>query len=141
MTMMTRWQMIAAALSRASAKVNSALSFDQAITSIKESPPDVIVSDIAMPGHDGYELISKLTGAESGAFHSRNSDHRYAREEDRRRALASGFQAYLPKPIELAELITTVAKLAGVADKAPENGKAGILQGLNNYSRESEMKI
>jgi CheY-like chemotaxis protein len=131
--------MIAAALSSVGARVTSALSFDWAIACIEESPPDVIVSDIAMPGHDGYELIQRLRALHQAPFIPAIAITAYARDEDRERALASGFQAYLPKPIELAELITILARFSGVVD--PANVRAPILQTLSDYSRESEKNL
>ncbi len=64
-----------------------------------------------MLGEDGYQLIEKI---QAMGFH----DHRhipvvaitaYAKEEDRQKALSSGFQNYLAKPIELSELVSAVA--------------------------------
>jgi len=134
-------QMIAAALSRASARVTSAPSFDQAMASLEESRPDIIVSDIAMPGHDGYELIQNIRALKQPPFIPAIAITAYAREEDRQRALASGFQAYLPKPIELAELIAILAKLAGVEGNAEGIGNASILQAQPNFSKEIETKL
>jgi CheY-like chemotaxis protein len=74
----------------------------------------VLVSDIAMPDEDGYALIQKV----------RTLDHNfgqtipavaitaYAKEEDRDRVLAAGFQIYLAKPVELTELVSVVARAA-----------------------------
>ena len=67
-----------------------------------------------MPGEDGYCLIEKVRSLE-------NSDKQdipavaitaYAKDEDRERALSSGFQIYLAKPIELTELVSVVARAA-----------------------------
>jgi PAS domain S-box-containing protein len=118
-------EMIAAALGRARARVTTAESVDEAMVRIRESAPDVIVSDIAMPGADGYDLIERVRALE--VSHARIipaiAITAYAREEDRQRALSSGFQDYLPKPIEPSELITILAKLAGLAVGAGENGR------------------
>ncbi len=117
-------EMIAAALLSREAKVTSALSAGEAIARIRESRPDVIVSDIAMPGGDGYDLLQEI----------RTLDHdhatmipaiaitAYAREEDRQRALSSGYQDYLSKPIELSELIAIVSKVAGRNETAVRDG-------------------
>jgi CheY-like chemotaxis protein len=86
----------------------------EAIQAIREHRPDVLVSDIAMPGEDGYGLIAKVRSLE-------NQDAQnipavaitaYAKDEDRKRALSSGFQIYLAKPIELTELVSVVARAA-----------------------------
>jgi PAS domain S-box-containing protein len=120
-------EMMTAALMKRQAKVTAALSADEAIARIKESRPDVIVSDIAMPGEDGYELLQRVRALDS--------DHTklipaiaitaYAREEDRQRALSSGFQDYLTKPVELAQLITIVWNLAGRNQDSDGAGNPG----------------
>jgi CheY-like chemotaxis protein/anti-sigma regulatory factor (Ser/Thr protein kinase) len=77
---------------------------------------DVLVSDIGMPGEDGYSLIQKLRTRE------RNSAHytpalaltAFVRAEDRLRAIRAGFQMHLSKPIEPDELVRTIACLAGI---------------------------
>jgi len=90
-------EMIAAALTGRDAKVTAALSADEAIARIKESRPDVIISDIAMPGQDGYELLQRVRALDSD--HARLipaiAITAYAREEDRQRALSSGFAGQL----------------------------------------------
>jgi CheY-like chemotaxis protein len=76
---------------------------------------DVLVTDIGMPGEDGYSLIEKvrrLPAALGGALPAAALTA-YARMEDRVRALRSGFQIHVPKPVDPTELITVVANLAG----------------------------
>ena len=72
-------------------------------------PFDVLVSDIGMPGEDGYAFIRRLrsTGQKIPAV----ALSAYARSEDRVRAIAAGFQHHVAKPVEPAELITIVASL------------------------------
>jgi len=134
-------QMIAAALARAGANVILALSVDQAIARIRESLPDVIVSDIAMPGQDGYALMKKVHALNHVPVIPAIAITAYAREEDRQLALSSGFQAYLPKPIEIAELITILARLVGPADTAEGNGQQGKVQVLSNQSNKFITKL
>jgi PAS domain S-box-containing protein len=108
-------EVLAIALSEAQAQVTAVPSVAEAISCIMASRPDVIVSDIAMPGQDGYELIKKvraLDGDHNGSIPA-IAITAYAREEDRQRALSSGYQDYLPKPVEPGELIAVLAKLAG----------------------------
>jgi CheY-like chemotaxis protein len=75
--------------------------------------PDVVVSDLAMPGEDGYSLIRKLrdleapTAAETPVIALTS----YVRVEDRARALSAGFNMFVPKPVQPEELITTIAHL------------------------------
>lgn len=97
------------------AQVQAAASVDAALTAIKQSPPDILVSDIGMPQHDGYDLIQKIRASESEC--SKNIPAialtAYAREEDRQRALAAGFQLHTTKPIEPVKLVVSIAKLVG----------------------------
>ena len=81
----------------------------------REAPPDIIVSDLAMPGQDGFELIRRIRQqqAEWGRTIPAIALSAYARPEERARALASGYQLHLPKPFETAELLNAIARLAG----------------------------
>lgn len=107
-------QWMTAALTQGEARVTAVSSAGAALEAIKLSLPDVLVSDIAMPGEDGYQLMAKVIALDLD--HGRQlpavAITAYAREEDRQLALASGYQAYLTKPIELSELIAAVAKAA-----------------------------
>jgi PAS domain S-box-containing protein len=86
----------------------------EALEVVQSWQPDVLVSDIAMPGEDGYWLIAQLreladTGQRVPVAAALTA---YVRMEDRLRVLAAGYQLYVPKPIEPAELRTIVAQLA-----------------------------
>jgi CheY-like chemotaxis protein len=73
---------------------------------------DVLVSDIGMPGMDGYELIRAVR--EEGFGQERLTAlavTAFAREEDRLRILKAGFEAHIPKPIDVPQLITAVRAL------------------------------
>jgi CheY-like chemotaxis protein len=73
----------------------------------------VLVSDIGMPDENGYELIGKVRTLkpEQGGNIPAVALTAYARTDDRLRALATGFQAYIPKPVEPAELAMVVASV------------------------------
>lgn len=103
---------MATALAGRQANVTAVSSAGEAIQAIKQNRPDVLVSDIAMPDVDGYGLIAKVRSLEKGDAQSipAVAITAYAKEEDRKRALSSGFQIYLPKPVELAELVRVVAR-------------------------------
>ena len=68
-----------------------------------------------MPGDDGYALIRQVRALDEdrGGRVPAAALTAYAKDEDRHRALAAGFQVHLPKPVELAELASVVASLAG----------------------------
>jgi signal transduction histidine kinase/CheY-like chemotaxis protein len=82
---------------------------------------DVLVSDIEMPGTDGYQLIRELRLRPStlGGTVPALALSAYARTEDRLRALRDGFQLHLAKPVQPAELVTVVASLAAWPEPAP----------------------
>jgi signal transduction histidine kinase/CHASE1-domain containing sensor protein len=107
-------KLMATALTLRQANVTAVSSAGEAIRAIIRSRPDVLVSDIAMPGEDGYGLIEKIRMLESGESQiiPAVAITAYAKDEDRERALSSGFQIYLAKPVELTELISVVARAA-----------------------------
>jgi len=116
-------EMMTAALGEARAKVTTAPSVDEALTRIREARPDIIVSDIAMPLQDGYELIRRVRAELDGAaLIPAVAITAYARREDRERALLAGYQHYLPKPVEPLELIAVLARLG---NNKPDNGRDG----------------
>lgn len=95
-------------IERAGAAVVTAKSADEALHAVRSSSPDLIVSDIGMPGRDGYALISDLrTFSQIPAI----AITAYARSEDRVKAIRLGFNFHLPKPVEPAELITVIQSL------------------------------
>ncbi|HEX5965953.1 MAG TPA: CHASE domain-containing protein [Pyrinomonadaceae bacterium] len=107
-------KLMTTALTRRQATVTAVSSAGEAIKAIRQRRPDVLVSDIAMPDEDGYGLIEKvrLLEAADGESIPAVAITAYAKEEDRQKALSSGFQIYLAKPVELTELISVVARAA-----------------------------
>jgi signal transduction histidine kinase/CHASE1-domain containing sensor protein/CheY-like chemotaxis protein len=107
-------KLMTTALTRRQATVTAVSSANEAINAIRRRRPDVLVSDIAMPDEDGYGLIQKIRSLENGAEESipAVAITAYAKEEDRAKALSSGYQIYLAKPVELTELISVVARAA-----------------------------
>ena len=99
------------------ARVALASSAAEGIAAIDSFKPQVILCDIAMPVEDGYTFIRKVRARESGtrepipalAFTA------LATEDDRRRALAAGFQLHLAKPIDIDRLRDAVLKLSTLA--------------------------
>ncbi len=74
----------------------------------------LVLSDIEMPGTDGYQLIKelRLRPAQQGGSVPAAALTAYARTEDRLRALRAGFQLHLAKPVQPSELVTVVGSLA-----------------------------
>lgn len=102
-------------LERFGAQVTSAGSAAEAIAVLDSIRPDVLVSDLGMPGEDGYALIRRIRAGEP----KRGRDvpavalTAYASTEDRDRVLAAGYHAHLPKPVETDHLARVIADLAG----------------------------
>ena len=107
-------ELMTTALTSRKADVTAVGTAGEAIDVIKAHRPDVLVSDIAMPEEDGYGLIAKVRSLDDDGESSipAVAITAYAKDEDRERALASGFQIYLAKPVELSELISVVARAA-----------------------------
>jgi signal transduction histidine kinase/ActR/RegA family two-component response regulator len=103
-------------LTRCGAEVTTVESVDAALHHLQNgggSTIDIIVSDIAMPDRDGYDLLRALR-----ELNARLAEipavalTAYASDEDRARSLSAGFKAHLSKPIEPTELVETVARVA-----------------------------
>ena len=86
-----------------------------ALRLLNEERPDVLVSDIGMPGEDGYALIRQVRalGADQGGAMPAVALTAYARAEDRMKAILAGFQMHVSKPVEPAELLTDGRQLIG----------------------------
>jgi PAS domain S-box-containing protein len=105
-------ELLTAALRQRSATVTAVSSAAAAMDAIMSARPHVLISDIAMPGEDGYDLIRKVIALELAPKISVIAITAYAKDEDRERALLAGFQRYLSKPVELGEFISAVAEAA-----------------------------
>jgi CheY-like chemotaxis protein len=101
-------------LERYGARVSSAASVAEAMASLQAGLPDVLISDLGMPGEDGYELMRRvrLLPADAGGLLPSIAVSAYATQEHRKKVLQSGFQRHLEKPVAPAELVTEVAHLA-----------------------------
>ncbi len=103
-------------LEMAGATVSMASSASEAIERILAARPDVLVCDIGMPEEDGYSLIRRAAsprGEPRRVLLPAVALTAYARSEDRTKAIRSGFQNHLAKPVEPAELLAVVSSLAG----------------------------
>jgi PAS domain S-box-containing protein len=108
-------ELLKASLSECGAEVSVAGSVREALASLGSAIPDLLISDIGIPDEDGYDLIRLVRALppESGGKVPAIALTAYARVEDRLKALRAGFQMHVPKPVELAELLTVVASVAG----------------------------
>jgi CheY-like chemotaxis protein len=116
-------EMLKVILQNRGAKVITASSAGDALRSLEHELPDALVSDLAMPERDGYELIAHIRqrGPEQGGNIPAVALTAYARVEDRARALKAGFQMYVPKPVDPNELIAVVANLMHSHRSVPQS--------------------
>ncbi|HEX7664006.1 MAG TPA: response regulator, partial [Polyangiaceae bacterium] len=107
-------------LERHGAFVISAASVDEALSALNARVPDVIVSDIGMPHEDGNVLLQKVRALpnEQGGKVPALALTAFAGLADRTRALSSGFNMYVTKPVNPSELVLSVASLAGRLHRA-----------------------
>lgn len=104
---------IARVLADAGAEVRTAASADEAMRCLQAFRPQVLVSDIGMPGRDGYALIREIRMLPDAATSAMPALAltAFARAEDGIRALTAGFQLHLGKPVDEARLLAAVASL------------------------------
>jgi PAS domain S-box-containing protein len=106
-------EMMTLVLSDRGARVRTAADFDGALRALEKGWPDVLVSDIGLPGRDGYELVRRVRQMEA----DRRLAHlpiialtAFARPEDRQKTLAAGFDLHLGKPLKPHVLLEAIAR-------------------------------
>ncbi len=102
-------------LEECSARVITTSAALEAVELVERHRPDVLLTDIGMPGMDGYELLKhvRALGAHRGGRIPAIALTAFARSEDRTRALRAGFVVHVAKPVDPSELVATVASVAG----------------------------
>jgi PAS domain S-box-containing protein len=94
--------------------VSTVRSAEEALTYLESHRPDVVISDIGMPGTDGYQFMRRLRASEpKGRRVPTLALTAFARPDDRKNAILAGYQAHLAKPFDLAEFAIVVAGLVG----------------------------
>ena len=104
-------------LTRAGADVRTCRSAPEALDLLQQWRPDVLVSDIEMPGEDGYSLIRKVRAlpVEQGGATPAIALTAYGRSQDRLRSVTAGFNMHVPKPADPGELVAIVASVVARA--------------------------
>jgi PAS domain S-box-containing protein len=107
-------EVVSRALAECGASTAAVGSAHEALHILSEFKPDVLVSDIRMPGEDGYTLIRRIRalGSNGGTLPAVALTG-LAHPEDRRRALTAGYQSFVPKPVEVDELAAVVRRVSG----------------------------
>ncbi|HEX4386529.1 MAG TPA: ATP-binding protein, partial [Myxococcales bacterium] len=102
-------ELLVEVLREAGATVSAASNAADALTALARGAPDLLVSDIGMPGGDGYSLIREVRKNHPAL--PAVALTAYARNEDRAKAISEGFDVHLPKPIDPGELIGVATAL------------------------------
>jgi len=104
-------------LAESRAAVTTVASAGEAFEALERMTPDVLMSDIGMPGEDGYALIRKVRTftRERGGQVPALALTGFASPEDRAQALAAGYQVHMPKPVDPAALVAALVKLVATA--------------------------
>jgi CheY-like chemotaxis protein len=107
-------ELVSTILEDAGAIVSSADSAASGFDAVSAFHPQLLVSDIGMPGEDGYSLIRRIRalGVEAGGGLPSVALTAFTRPEDRARALTAGFTVHMGKPVSPTELVTTLKNLA-----------------------------
>ena len=103
-------EMLTFLFTRYNVKFNAVASAAEALAAINQSKPDILISDIGMPGEDGYELIRKVRqlSPEGGGLIPAIALTGYASIQDRDLALEAGYQEHFTKPVDVDKLIDLV---------------------------------
>jgi two-component system CheB/CheR fusion protein len=111
-------EMLAALLEQYGAQVVATASAGAALAALERAVPDVLLSDIGMPGESGYDLLRQVRAlpAERGGRMPALAFTAYSSSQDRQEALEAGFQAHLGKPADPARLVATITELAQAAE-------------------------
>jgi CheY-like chemotaxis protein len=115
--------LVAEVLEAAGARVSTARSAEDALRQVSTEVPNVLIADLGMPHVDGFQLIEQVRRHRNPLVRAIPAAAltAYARSDDRVKALRAGFQIHLAKPIDPAELVTTIAALAKrFTPEAPE---------------------
>ena len=107
-------ELIQRVLENQGAHVSTVRSGDAALRLLETTTPDVLISDIGMPGLDGYQFLRRMRAAEPRERRiPALALTAFARPDDRKHAILAGYQAHLAKPFDMAELAIVVAGLVG----------------------------
>jgi two-component system CheB/CheR fusion protein len=115
-------EVVAEILGQEGAEVRATASAQEGVDAFEAFRPDIIVSDLAMPGEDGYSFIAKVRalGRAAGGEVPAIALSALATDDEQRRAVAAGFQMHLGKPVDIDRLIGAVGELSQRQVAAPD---------------------
>ena len=117
-------ELLSVALAGYGARVRAAASVDEALDALRAASPDVLVSDIGMPGRDGYDLLDAVRRADEPRISTVPAIAltAYAKPEDRARRSPRRFQEHLTKPLEPVQLARAIRALVPAPTPGPHAG-------------------
>ncbi|HVL68636.1 MAG TPA: ATP-binding protein [Vicinamibacterales bacterium] len=104
-------ELLQSALEQVGARVYAAGSAQDALAQFRRERPEAVVSDIGMPGQDGYQLLTELQRSPGGGPRVAIALSAYAAPRDRERSLQAGFQRHMVKPVDPAAVVETLREL------------------------------
>jgi CheY-like chemotaxis protein len=116
------------------ARVEEACGSEAALAYLAMHTPDVVISDIAMPGEDGYTFIQRVRALQNDGKRAIPAIAltAFTRDMDRERAMQAGFDVHLPKPMPVSRVIRAVFELSQTSDEAPRReGPEGAAERLH----------
>ena len=116
-------ELLRAMLATTGARISEADSAHNTLRLVAEDRPDIILADVAMPGQDGYSMMRALRGLPDldGAQVRAVAISAYARRQDKQRALKSGFNDHVGKPVQIDELFDALERIWLQGPPAPLN--------------------
>jgi CheY-like chemotaxis protein len=113
-------ELMVAILTSAGAQVATASSVPEALRQLDAARPDVLLSDVGMPGADGYSLIREVRkrDEQSGRHLPAAAITAYAGNHDRERAITAGFDGHLAKPVSRSAILDVILSLCGTPNRA-----------------------
>ena len=104
-------EVLGLSLRQYAANIETAESVAAAVERIRQRRPDVLVSDLAMPGEDGFSLLAKIRDLEGGSDIPIIAVTGFASTADRAKTLSAGFDAHFSKPVNVERLVATIGAL------------------------------
>jgi len=108
-------EVVTATFRETGAEISTAGDVEEALRLLESFKPNILISDIAMPAHDGYELIRRVRvlPPDKGGKIPAIALTAFVRAQERLKVLSAGYQRHVPKPLQPLELAIVVASLTG----------------------------
>jgi signal transduction histidine kinase/DNA-binding NarL/FixJ family response regulator len=126
-------ELLRAMLEPTGARISEAGSADEALKSIADDAPDLLLADVAMPHRDGYALIRDVRRGPDGSRIRAIAVSAYAHGHDKKRALAEGFDSHVSKPVNRAELLAAIERVFNLQSEV-EDGQIQASPGVRRHA-------